>query len=256
MKEKLLGAVLGLILYPLLSLSETYAENTSLKFCYDPYPPYTLGSAGKPEGGLKVNLLEAIVDEIDNLEASVTLMPWKRCQAEARLGNVDGILPLFKNDERSEYLEFSVGTFPQLSTFWYNKEKHPNGINWSGKFEDISHLKLGMLNGGHINEEMETQFENNLGIQRARDMDILIALLQKQRVDLIAIDDNVGRFVIEKKQLGHLLVPVENPISTRQSFFGFSKISGATKYRNQFDDVIKKLDNDGVIDKIRLNLSQ
>ncbi len=229
------------------------AEGKLLKFCYDPYPPYTLGTAGTPDGGLKVNLLEAVVDQINGLDASVTLMPWKRCQVEARLGNVDGILPLFKNDERSEYLEFSIGTFPQLSTFWYNVEKHPNGIEWSGKFEDISHLKLGMLNGGHINEDMETEFERKSGIQRARDMDILVALLQKQRVDLIAIDDNVGRFVIEQKKLSYTLVPVKVPISMRQSFFGFSKVSGANKYRNQFDEVIKRLEQDGTIEKIRLN---
>lgn len=229
------------------------ADNKILKFCYDPYPPYTLGTAGTPEGGLKVNLLKAVVDKINSLDASVTLMPWKRCQVEARLGNVDGILPLFKNDERSEYLEFSIGTFPQLSTFWYNVEKHPDGIKWSGKFEDISHLKLGMLNGGHINKDMETEFERKSGIQRARDMDILVALLQKQRVDLIAIDDNVGRFVIEQKKLSNLLVPVRVPISIRQSFFGFSKVSGANKYRAQFDEAIKTMAEDGTIEKIRLN---
>jgi polar amino acid transport system substrate-binding protein len=87
---------LSTFLLVLLFLSfNTHAQKT-FTFCYDPYPPYTLGKSGTPTGGLKVQLINAVFNEIDEAQAEVILLPWKQCQNQAKLGNIDGILPLFK----------------------------------------------------------------------------------------------------------------------------------------------------------------
>ena len=54
--------------------------NETYTFCYDPYPPYTLGQTGKTTSGLKVKVLDAVFSEIDSANAEVVLLPWKRCQ--------------------------------------------------------------------------------------------------------------------------------------------------------------------------------
>ena len=82
---------LVLIFFPL-----ALQAGTELTFCYDPYPPYTLGKEGEAEGGTKVALLNAVVQRIKGLDAKVEILPWKRCQAMAGSGDVDGILPLFQ----------------------------------------------------------------------------------------------------------------------------------------------------------------
>lgn len=239
-------------LVTLLICAHANAQSNVLTFCYDPYPPYTFGTTGAPQGGLKVELLNAVVAEIEELEAETILLPWKRCQALAKRGTVDGILPLFKNEERATYLEFTKGTFPQLSTFWYNKAKFPDGLDWYGNFEKLSHLKLGMLNGAHIHAEMEQVFADGLGIQRARDMDSLLGLLTRQRVDLIAIDDNVGRYMVSKLGLTETIGAIKLPISLQYSYFGLSKTSGADKYVGRFNQVISELDSKGTIESLHL----
>ncbi|MEM1298740.1 MAG: hypothetical protein AAGH68_05615, partial [Pseudomonadota bacterium] len=131
-------ATLALV-WGLAVASHAHAE-TVLKFCYDPYPPYALGDEGPTDDGLKVRVLDMVVSRIDGVDAEVTLMPWARCQHEAREGNVDGILPLFQNDERREYLSFTNGVFAERSMFWYSREKFPDGIPWGGDFADLAHL--------------------------------------------------------------------------------------------------------------------
>lgn len=251
---KICLTVFSVFLVTAAPVKQAFADDKTLTFCYDPYPPYTFGASGTPSGGIKVRLLEAVVSKIDGLDATVILLPWKRCQAEVRSGKIDGILPLFKNDERLTYLSFSEPTFPQLSTFWYNENTHPNGIYWSKTFKELSNYKLGMLNGSFINAEMENVFEQNNGIQRARDINALFGLLEKGRVDLIAIDDNVGRYLVNSKNLTSYIKSIVEPISAENSFFGLSKESGADQFVDQFNEAIKSLSEDGTIERIRLQI--
>lgn len=251
---KIFFTVFYILLVTLGTTKLASADDRILTFCYDPYPPYTFGTSGAPSGGIKVKLLEAVVSKIDGLDAEVVLLPWKRCQAEAKAGKVDGILPLYKNDDRLSYLSFSEPTFTQLSTFWYNENKYSDGINWSGNFEELSSYKLGMLNGSFINGEMENVFEQKNGILRARDTDALFGLLEKGRVDLIAVDDNVGRYLTRSKTLEGRIKAVGKPISTEQSFFGLSKEAGTDQFLDEFNLAIKKLSEDGTIERIRLQI--
>ena len=95
--RKILTFFFGLV----LTSQAAHAEN--LSFCYDPYPPYTLGEEGPATGGMKVALLDAVMAQIDGVSATVTLLPWKRCQAVVRSGEMDGIL-LQKIEELTLYV--------------------------------------------------------------------------------------------------------------------------------------------------------
>ena len=137
-----LGQWIGLWIC-LMTLLPSRAWAETLQFCYDPYPPYTLGQEGPAEGGLKVELLDAVMARIEGLSAEVTLLPWKRCQAMVRSGQFDGILPLFRNAERASYMAFSIGTFNETSRFWYRRDSAAEELDWNGDFASIAHLRLG-----------------------------------------------------------------------------------------------------------------
>ena len=224
--------------------------DTRLRFCYDHYPPYAFGSEDQPSSGLKVRLLQEIVAQIDGVSADVTIMPWKRCQAAARTGEVDGILPLFKSAEREAYLAFSAATFQETSRFFYNRARFPGGLDWDGDLADLSHLRLGMLNGGVIDPDMEAAFSANQDILRARDARTLMPLLVKDRVDLIATDTAVGRMTIRQNGWGDQLTYVEHPIAERASFFGLSRTSGADRYRDAFNRAVEAMTARGRIAEI------
>lgn len=236
---------------PLQSVAQT-----NLTFCYDPYPPYTLGSEESLEGGLKVDLLNAVTERIEGITANVILMPWKRCQSQARSGEVDGILPLFRNEEREEYLAFTDVTHQEGSAFFFNREKFPDGLNWNGEFNELSHMRLGMLNGSFIDAGMETSFSETQEITRARDVKTLMQLLLKSRVDLVATERTVGSFTVQQNGWQDQITTLEQSISERNSQFGLSKASGADRYLDAFNRAIQELAENGEIDRILKNTHQ
>lgn len=235
-----------------IAVSAARAE-THLTFCYDPYPPFTFGTEGEPLGGLHVRLLDAVAEQIDGVTASVVLLPWKRCQAETKAGRFDGILPLLQNPERDQYLLFTRGAFEDWSSFWYSRTAFPNGLDWDGDFNELSHLTLGMLNGSFISEEMEAAFSQRHEILRARDVEGLMQLLLKDRVDLVATDYAVGRFNIIQNGWGERVQSVDRPFSRRKSGFGLSKITGADRFLDQFNRAIQTLAETGRLEEIRLS---
>ncbi|OED50734.1 hypothetical protein AB838_00980 [Rhodobacteraceae bacterium (ex Bugula neritina AB1)] len=240
-------AIAGLFLFPRAALA-----GAELSFCYDPYPPYTLGQSGEPEGGTKVELLTAVTQRIDAVSARVQILPWKRCQELARSGDMDGILPLFKNEERASYLTFSEAAFLQKDSFWFLSSRFPQGLPGGGSdFPALSDLRLGMLNGGFIDEEMEAALSVAQPITRARDVPALLKLLQSNRVDLIAISEEVGHFTVKSAGLAGQIVPAASPISARYSYFGLSKASGADKYVSEFNRALAELHADGEVLRIQ-----
>lgn len=228
--------------------SFSFAE-MHLSFCYDPYPPYTIEKNKKPIGGLKVQLLQAIVNKIDGVDAEVKLCPWKRCQKMAKTGVVDGILPLFKNDEREQYLLFTESCWEQKSVFWYKKSKYPDGISWD-TFEDISHLRLGMLRASFLNKEMENAFEAKNGIHRVTQTKQLFDLLLKERVDLVGLDAAVGRYIIHQKGWQKQIAAVIKPIDVKEAYLGISKKSQAASLIGQFNQAIRMLKQNGTVQAI------
>lgn len=233
----------------LLLLPFTVNAEKLYTFCYDPYPPYTLGESGVTEKGLKVDLLKAVFSEL-GLKTETILLPWKQCQNQAKLGNVDGILPLFKNAERETYMAFTDEAFMQSSVFWYKRSLFPDGVNWD-QFSDLKNLKLGMLIGGFIDKDMEAMFDSHKGIYRGKSVKNLFQVLEKERVDLIAIDEGVGRFILQKNGWQDDFSAVEKPIGLQASFFGLSKKSQLASRLDEINKIIANLRQRGVIEKIQ-----
>lgn len=223
---------------------------TVLTFCYDHYPPYTVGDGGIPEGGLKVELLQKVMQRIDGLEAVTVLLPWQRCLAHAKTGEADGILPLFKSPEREAFLAFTEGTFQQTNTFWYNRERFPDGLDWGDGYAGVSRLKLGMVNGSVIDPEMEAAFSSRNRIIRGSDVTGLMQMLLFDQLDLIAIDDAVGRYHVRLNGWQDRIAAAGTPVSSRTSHFGLSRASGAGAYLEEFDRVIRELKAEGEIGRI------
>ncbi len=239
-----LFAVLLFFLVPTQALPET------LTFCYDPYPPYTLGDQGAPEGGFKVKLLAEITDQIDGLTAEITLLPRGRCQDEVRAGRIDGILPLFPNEDRESYMVFSNDTFIEESVFWYDRQRFLDGIEWSGNYDEISILRLGMLQGDFIDVGMQAAFSANSPIVRIQDVDGLFLMLEFGRVDLVAIDFAVGRYHARRIGEDERFARIERPISAKASRFGLSRTTGAANYLEAFNSAITSLQNSGRLAEI------
>ncbi|MEM9341653.1 MAG: transporter substrate-binding domain-containing protein [Pseudomonadota bacterium] len=225
------------------------ADDVVLAFCYDTYPPYALDDAGSASG-LKITLLEEVIAQLDGVTATVTLLPWRRCQRETANGRFDGILPLFQNSEREGYMVFTEDTFQEASVFWYNRSRFPDGLEWSGDYAEFDGLTLGMINGSFHDSAMEAAFAANGEILRAVDISALFLMLQHERVDLIATDAAVGRHHTHISGTRDLFAFVERPIAVHASQFGLSRVRGADAYLDDFNAAIAMLRDQGRLDDL------
>jgi hypothetical protein len=209
----------------LLGGAQAFAHETSeFTFCYDASPPYAYGKEGAVASrGLKVELAERFFKQIPEVKIKVLIQPWARCQLNAKIGTVDGILPLPVNSEHEQFLVYSRSVGSEQFSFWYNKKTLPNGIHWD-KFSDIAAMKLGMIQGAHIDDEMERAFTSKGSITRLADPQALFKLLQLGRIDILAIDGRVGRQIADENRFTDL-AEAEKVIGVQEVAFGFSKKS-------------------------------
>lgn len=229
-----------------------FAEET-LRFCYDPYPPYSFGSEGPAEGGLNVDLLHRVASQIEDVSVSVTLLPWRRCQLEAQSGEFDGILPLFRNEEREAYLAFTYETSQEAYHLFYRPDQFPDGLPFDGSFDQISDLRLGMLTGGYISDDLDAAFDEATNVTRARDVETQVQLLLAGRVDIIAMNRTVGTYYITINDWADRVAMADVPLSARPVQFGLSRASGADQHLQAFNDVISQMQATGEIQAILAN---
>ncbi|MEL6479565.1 MAG: transporter substrate-binding domain-containing protein [Pseudomonadota bacterium] len=228
------------------------APAQDLSFCYDPYPPYTLideAGEGAVEG-IKVRILEAVLARIEGVSAEVTLLPWQRCQSSVRIGDIDGILPLFANDDRRSYMVFTTDVLEETAVFWFKPARFPDGLPWTGDFAEVARLQLGMLRGGYIDGDMQAAFTAQGGITRGPSVEALFQMLYHGRIDLVATDRWVGEHYRAKLGMQQDLDFAVPPIATKHSQFGLSRVTGADRYLEAFNRAITTLRAEGRIEEI------
>lgn len=68
------------------------------------YPPYYYKSDGKLKG-VCIEIVDGVCARL-GMQAEYVEYPWRRLLLSAKKGEVDAILPLFKTEERQEFLRF------------------------------------------------------------------------------------------------------------------------------------------------------
>ncbi len=122
------------------------ADVTSVTMIEDPWPPYTLGDAGKePTGGIAVAFTKEIFKRI-GVKADLKLYPWKRCLNLIKTGDRDGLMLLTKNAEREGYMVFTDPIMEDRDLIWYLADRP--AVVWSD-FKDLKGLKIGNSSGIH-----------------------------------------------------------------------------------------------------------
>ncbi|OHX10366.1 substrate-binding periplasmic protein [Chromobacterium sphagni] len=229
---------------------EVHAEGRTLAMCYDKYPPYAIGEFGAvTESGIKVRLLQEIAKQL-GLVVVVRILPWGRCQAEAKEGRLDGILPLYKTPEREQYLEFSAPVMKQYNCFLYKKSAFHGDVDWKN-YDKLKKHRLGMEIGSVVDKAMEAAFASSHPIERAADSVALIKMIDSGRIDLATIDSNVGRYLVDQQGVGETIGVSNVPIGQLSyASFGLSKASGAARWIPEFNKAIEKMRASGQLEKI------
>jgi polar amino acid transport system substrate-binding protein len=167
------------------------ATTPDIKICYEDVTvyPWILGD----DKGLVINELH-IVERNLKIKFTMIRLPWKRCQSEAQMGNIDGIIAASFNQERTQWGIYPSNHDEKIerdyrlhtdSFYVYTKKESP--IKWSnGKFENLGTSSIGVQLGYSVGSDItkmgypiHSSFTDTKDIFKELDLGIInVAVLQ------------------------------------------------------------------------------
>jgi len=247
-------AVLGLSSFINVSAGEnTMPADTTLKFCEDPWPPYTYGEMGKtPTGGYAVTFLNEI-SKRTNLSIDMKLFPWKRCLFMAEKGNMDGVMLLTSSEERAGYLEFTRPLMSDNNLAWFKKGLQLKG-SWAS-FEELKPYRIGVTAGFNYGDKFnKAKKRYQLKTDEANDIIANFNKLALERIDIFFVNLAAANDALKEFPELRAQVTYTDGLFEKVPFYiGFSKQSPAKKYLPDFNKAIDSMIKDGTIERILNN---
>jgi polar amino acid transport system substrate-binding protein len=210
-----------------------------LTLCHDALPPYAIGNGEWITDGIKFRLMRDVLNEA-GVRMRVLQLPWARCQIEAAAGRVDGILPTFKTPERDSKFVFSEPVLNQESAFFFLRKQFSSGLEWSS-YDDLRGNRLGMILGSVIDPAMEKTLASGGMLVRGNDAETLMKLLQHQRLDLVALDRQVGLYEMGTLGLDNDIRVSTQLINRRPAMLALSRKSKQASLMPRINQAIERM---------------
>ncbi|NMP33314.1 transporter substrate-binding domain-containing protein [Thalassotalea sp. M1531] len=156
------------------------------------YPPYHWLENGEVKG-LLPDIIAATTRLMGNVEVNYVVMPWKRMFELANKGDIDAIMPINKNSERQNYLNFVeqpliMERMNFVSTTAFN-------IEFSGDLSTLSNYDVAGIAGYYYGEAYSS---SNLNTIELPNEETQVKMLLAGRFPLAILDTNVLPYYINK----------------------------------------------------------
>lgn len=215
------------------TVQRSYAAETITVGISTGYPPYYYEKDGELKG-ICIELLDAVAATLD-LEITYKAFPWKRMLANARQGNVDAVMPLFKTKERSSYLYFEdLDIAGEANYFFTLKSKK---IDFSGNYTSLHTYTIGVVDGYSYGAE----FDSYSGLKKVATLneEHLLEMLKHGRFDIAVGNKSVILYYAEKKGLADTISFLTPHLSGELLYIGFSKNTTNNEIHLKFARALK-----------------
>ena len=229
---------LAVIVLALLAASQAtalVAESDAAKTlnCAAPeFPPYEF-TEGNDVVGINIDVFRSILSAA-GYTLAVSKMPWPRMLESLKEGSVDCMVAGFKTPEREEYIEFmKIPIYVATLVFFKNKEtKHV-----FNSFSDIKGLQVTRLKGFSSGKSLDEMIAKKDVVEfQTVDFEQAFKMLSLNRTDLIAVNSDVGQYVVKKLNLGAQITTLEKPITVEPGYVGFTKKKNFSELINILDE--------------------
>lgn len=214
-----------------------YAEVTQLHIGLSTgYPPFYFFDENKQPTGICVDIINQVAQAM-NISVRYESYPWKRLLKHGKEGKVDAVMPLFKTDEREQFLAFpETGLIDEANRFFTSSS---NSIKYSGKLTDVVNHKIGVIDNYSYGKNFDnTDFTNKTIVQDPKQ---LILLVQRKRIELGLGNSKVISYLAKKMDAADEIHFLSPPVTISQLFIGFSKKRVDKDFVNQFNKQLQKL---------------
>ena len=153
------------------------------------YPPYT--GAALPGGGTMVRITREAMKRV-GFQLEVEFLPWNRALYELRTGSADGLVNIWRSEEREQWLHYSR---PILTNDVGLIVQKARPLRYA-RLEELRAYRIGTVRG-YANP---VQFnEAKIPVFTSETDEINLRALASGRLDAVLIDRGVGRYLALSK---------------------------------------------------------
>lgn len=202
--------------------SNTANTTTRLECVAAVYPPYTYDDAGVISG-IAVDLLKE-AGRLSGLEIAMKIMPFARIEAELKRGAASSVACAYAfshTAERDAYMLFA--TVPLAMTDYTLYAKAPrSGVAYTG-VEALKGARIGVRSAFRVPDELlQAAQRGELELDYAREDELSFRKLERDRVDYVLANQDVGTTMIRRLSLP-MVKAVQPPVMEFPTFIVFSK---------------------------------
>lgn len=209
----------------------------------EPYPPYTIiDNSGKIYGIFPEIIEEAA--KIVKIYVEYKQFHWVRMTQEAKKGDIDAVMGLFRTPDREKHFEFSdEGLVYEEYSFFTLKG---SGVKYSGKLDELKNITIGVVQ----DYKYGSKFDNAdfLKTEKCLTDENLIEKLVKKRFKIALGSKTVIDYYAIKLGVIGKIKWLKPPVSTEYSHviaFSKAKKEQSKELALKFSDAIEKLIKNG-----------
>ncbi|MFZ6733922.1 substrate-binding periplasmic protein [Undibacterium sp. Ji42W] len=236
----LLAIVLALLLTP-DSIAATF------KLASLSSPPYEYVEQGEVKG-IAVDIVKEAFRLMGH-QVTIHVYPMRRSLEIVKSGEVDRIFTAFKTPEREKFITYTKEPVLLLTiSLWV---KNDSNISFDGELSHLSQYRFGAVRGMSYGSKFDEFSKSGLlSVELASDQTNAINMALAKRFDIL-ISNHFGA-IHDMKKMGLLnnskvLHPV---LQEQETYFGFAKKAHFEALRDELDEVLKLLKQNGYYDLI------
>jgi polar amino acid transport system substrate-binding protein len=180
----------------------------------------------------------------------IQLMPWARCLAEVRDGNVDGIFSVFRLPEREAFLAYTDNpVITQVEVLFVHAD---SDIRFNSNLTDLSRLRAGVIRDTSYGPDIDKLIKNGTwkNVTNTSSVDSLVAMLSAKRIDFAPSYRHV--FLDAAKQAGATanIKELDPAVESIPSYLAFNKKRDYARIAVEFDEALASMKKDKSFDAI------
>ncbi len=199
--------------------------------------------------GLLVDILQEAFDRMGQ-KVEFKLMPWPRCLAEARSGNVDAVGAMYRTPDREETFAFADEPALIQTESLFVRKGSP--IHFDGNLATLAGKKAGTVYKTSYGPKLDKALAAGLfaHTEPQRNMMDLVKMLVHGRIDVLPGDRD--RIIGAADQLGLRaeIVELKPQIETVPGYIGFTRIHDMSALVQSLEQALRAMKKDGAYDAI------
>jgi polar amino acid transport system substrate-binding protein len=213
----------------------------------NPYAPPVVWEEQRKLTGVAAELVDTIFTELSIPYSTRIVESWQKVQSETRAGNIDLIVSAYRNDERAQYLNFSVPYLAQPTVVVVEKGKEFRLADWNslkGR-KGVSNI------GESYGQELDRFIKENLDVGYHQ-LERAIQLLNLGEADYLIIDLYTALAYARLLRGEDSITILEPPITLQDFHLGLQKDSPLNAHLDDINKLLQQKVDSGEVARLFL----